>query len=346
MRPRDESTLARLHETYCTQPQIGLVLGAGVTICSGVPGYLPLALQVYRLALERQLIPASPQVREYLTYDAVAREATEAEEIFEHLRAAFPHRPDVLYGLVREALYDNRFPFRVKKTVPPRTYLDNQTLDAVISFCAAPPGASHAAVHVSKRVAANKRVGAILTTNYDNLVEGAFGTKYGKQNLLRPVGRFPDDSTPGTIPAYHCHGYISYARAEDEGVNLLIAEHDYFDAFYDESGFGNVVATTFFRRWPSLFIGSSMADRNIRRVLHKTRDEAAEHFAILKCSGPKDDLVDEVLRAYGVSVIRIDDYSEIPTILGDLYLAPIDVGPNEWGRVRSPQRRWSLAATA
>lgn len=342
MNPRHEAALARLHDTYCTCPQIGLVLGAGVTIDSGVRGYLALALHVHRLAVEQRLLR---DPLPYLADEGVSHDAAEADEIFEYLGGSLAGGAEALSRLVREALYGNRFPSRTYKTVPRETYGKNATLDAVITLCAARPGAPHAGPPVSTRIAANRRVGAILTTNYDNLVEGSFGTKYGKSGVLRPVGRLPARDVAGAIPVYHCHGYVSYTAPEGEGSELLIAQHDYFAAFYDQLGFGNLVATSFLRRWPSLFIGSSMVDRNIRRVLFQTRAErvdavnALEHFALLKRSGPRDELEDAVLSAYGVSAIRIDEFDQIPGILRDLYLAPDDVDDEEWAWARAPTRR-------
>jgi hypothetical protein len=336
-----EDARARLLDTYRSGPQIGLVLGAGVTVDSEVPAYLSLALRVFELADEERLLQGCPpHVRTHLT-DIAERGAAEPDEIFEYIRTFFAGGPGRFHELVKQALYE-RIDVRSHKMVATSTYRKNSTLDAVISFCAARPESAHAGPRQSVRVAVNRRVGAILTTNYDNLVEGSFGTKYGKSGLLRPVGRPPAPYRPGTIPVYHCHGYISYAppRAPGIGVevsDLLISQHDYFGAFYDQLGFGNVVAANFFRRWPSLFIGSRMTDRNIRRVLYQTRVESIgatrdlEHFAILERSGrPEDDLADAVLTSYGVSVIRIGEFSEISELLRDLYLCPDDVDDEEW----------------
>lgn len=343
--------LDRLHETYRTQPQIGLVLGAGVSMDSCVPGYRQLALAVLKRAQKEHLLrEPSLEVSAYLGRGE--GEQPEPDEIFEYLRLLFAGDRARFNQLVGAVLYEH-LERRSHKMVAAETYRLNSTLDAVITFCAARPGAAHAGMSLTPhaRVASNKRVAAILTTNYDNLVEGSFGSKYRRSGVVRPVGRPPVTHRPGTIPVFHWHGYISYVlpKSPDSPIkvsDLLIAERDYYSAFYDLLGFGNLVAANVFRTWPTLFIGSSMTDRNMRRVLYQTRTESLgataerEHFAILLRSTeatqrPREDLEDVVLGSYGVSVLRVDHKSEISDLLRSLYLSPDDVtGDQEWNWVK------------
>jgi hypothetical protein len=196
-------------------------------------------------------------------------------------------------------------------------------------------------------VEANLKVGGLLTTNYDNLVEGAFHTKY-RRNLLKPIGRPISREAARDrrlIPVYHIHGYVGYREpkrspAELETPDIVIAEDDYFQAFYDPLGFGTYIAMSFLRRFPCLFIGSAMTDKNLRRFLfHLAQDggAAAPHqrkFAILKTAGtPEDGFTDAILLAYGVEVIWIERYEEIRDILRGMYLAVQGVDPADWDYV-------------
>lgn len=52
--------IAELCRTYRSGPQIGLVLGAGVSCSSGVPLYLKMVLDLCQLALEQNLLPEAP----------------------------------------------------------------------------------------------------------------------------------------------------------------------------------------------------------------------------------------------------------------------------------------------
>lgn len=349
-----DEAIARLHEVFRTQPRIGLVLGAGVTVGSDVPDYRSLSVRVVELGLAdggfrgrpRRITTALRRLTAGRDRADDRRDELEPDEILEIVRTYLIGGEARFHDLVKRALYEH-VTVRSHRMVARSTYMRNHTLDAVISFCAARPGAGHAGPTPSVRVAPNRRVGAVLTTNYDNLVEGSFGTKYGAGSVLRPVGRRPTSSEPPPIPVFHCHGYISYVPPEQRGgvievSDLLGAQTDYFGAFYDQLGFGNIVATNFFRRYPALFIGSRLTDRNIRRILFQVRTErigvadGIEHFAILPHAGPTDDLEDALLASYGVSVIRIGGFQRIPEILRDLYLSPDDVDEDEWAWVRPP----------
>jgi hypothetical protein len=197
----------------------------------------------------------------------------------------------------------------------------------------------------SDRIETNPKIGGLLTTNYDNLVESAFHTKY-RLKLLKPVGRPTtnefDKNGRRIIPVYHIHGYVGYKANRQEateppGTDLVIAEDDYFETFYDPLGFGNYIALSFLRRFPCLFVGASMVDKNVRRFLfhlfRAAKGNIPDHqrkFAILMTTGsPTDVLVDANLLAYGVETIWIERFTEIPDILRDLYT---NISDNEGDR--------------
>ena len=177
--------------------------------------------------------------------------------------------PDVVLQFVSSVAPAERLPILVKKTlydgiratgkmkmVPADVYKDNDTLNAVISFCAAPHGSSIASGSRGRsRWDVNRKVGGVLTTNYDNLVEGACNSKY-KGGMLQPVAREGGRPPPRgrrVIPVYHVHGYVSYVEPDDwpksakASEALVVAEDDYYRTFYNLLGFGNVAAASLLR---------------------------------------------------------------------------------------------------
>ena len=127
---------------------------------------------------------------------------------------------------------------------------------------------------------------------------------------------------------------------------IVIAEDDYFQAFYDPLGFGNYVAMSFLRRFPCLFIGSAMTDKNVRRFLFHLAQSVSEplahqrKFALLKASGtPEDAFTDAILLSYGVETIWIQHFCEIGSILCAMYTAVRGVGKSDWDWVAS--YRWT-----
>ncbi|MBK8022526.1 MAG: SIR2 family protein [Chloroflexi bacterium] len=338
-RTTQESAIDQLCTMYRDVPQIGLVLGAGVSMGSGVPSYLELARQLFSRA----------------TGSAAAEQGdTDPDKMIQYAVDHLEKR-EKLRLYVKEALYARVDTQRSHKMLGSKTYRDNATLDAVISFCAAIPG-SPLVPESTARSETNPKVGGILTTNYDSLVEGAFGSKYGKK-LLKPVGREgAREEMPGkrVIPVYHMHGYVSYVDDPDEpdrvkASDLVIAEEDYYRAFYNLLGFGNIVAMSFLRRFPCLFIGCSMQDRNIRRILYHLRREridataVVQHYALLTPRAADADAMDDaLLRSLGVVPIRLaQPLEEGPTfgeqveaILERLYVSLDGLEPEYWQAVK------------
>ena len=329
----------RLLSAYRKSAQFGLVLGAGVTIGSQVPNYTDLALNLLKTVSEhRDFVGSREWALKFVADQKIradeGRVTIPPEEIILYVRSQLNGDSELLRNLVKSELYKN---VSVRKTAGRNVFKTNSTLDAVLTFCAACPNTVLAPDSSSYKVEANSKIGGILTTNYDNLVESAYHTKF-RRNLLKPVGRPTtndfDARERRTIPVYHMHGYIGFKKAsENKGEKsqypeIIIAEDDYFERFYDSMGFGNYIALSFLRRFPCLFIGASMEDKNIRRILFHLYNAAdgqiPDHqrkFTILQTSNsPVDSILDANLLSYGVETIWIEDFDEIPEILRKLYI--------------------------
>jgi hypothetical protein len=338
-----------LLSTYVKAPEFGLVLGAGVTARSGVPMYNELALRLLEYASEAgQLLVSADWVHAFVQHqrEQLSRgdgKTISPEEVVLFVRAHLKGEVELLRDLVKAVLYETA---SVKRIVSREAFENNPTLDAILTFCAARPNTvlAPSAPRHEYEIETNIKVGGLLTTNYDNLVEGAFHTKY-RRNLLKPVGR-PESQESARdrrlLPVYHIHGYVGYREPKRTDVELkspdiVIAEDDYFQIFYDPLGFGNYIAMSFLRRFPCLFIGSSMTDKNLRRYLfHLAKDVGAtvlhqRKFAILKtCGTPTEDLTDASLLSYGVETVWIQHFDEIGDILRSMYTSVAGVTNAYW----------------
>ncbi len=330
----------KLISTYRRSTQFGLILGAGITVDSKVPGYNSLAIRLLEASIEQPQFNGSKEwvlnlVQQQKDQMDNKRVTIPPDELILCVRELLGNDKECLRNLVKQELYKEVL---VATTAGRGVFEDNCTLDAVLTFCAACPGTILSPGKSNYEVEVNHKIGGILTTNYDNLVESAFHTKY-RRNLLQPIGRAStnefEKKERQTIPVYHIHGYVGFRsdkKKEGQGKypDIIIAEDDYFGTFYDPLGFNNYIAMSFLRRSPSLFIGASMTDKNILRFLFHLSNAAGgrlpEHqkkFAILQRTGsPGDSLKDRVLSAYGVEIIWIKDFArEIPMILQKMYVA-------------------------
>lgn len=219
-------------------------------------------------------------------------------------------------------------------------------------------------------VGINPRIGGILTTNYDGLFEAAFNHKYtrskGVSYGMRP--RLEGSHTApqfDRMPVVHIHGYLSHnvdrykieekPKSEIRLVDFVSAETDYFKAFYESMRFGNYAAMSFLENHHILFVGCSMEDQNLRRFLFHLRNATrtnTEKFAVLfttcskehesshseglcaQCLTPRDWYIQKVLDAYGVNVIWLCKFSDIPLLLESVYKS----GKGIWDSVRDYKR--------
>ncbi len=212
----------------------------------------------------------------------------------------------------------------------------NPTMRAVAAFCAqrAPAGA---------RFEANERVHAIVNFNVDAVLRAYARARYGTY-LFRTIEGVTKLGRAGRIPTYHMHGFLKFYRSslrdDNEPVRCVFTEGEYFDFFNRPHSVFSYTFLYLLREYNCLFIGMSMNDENIRRLLHYSTAErrqravdrgetalerkALRHFAILK-RGPEamlDNLTDISLRRLGTRVLWVKDFDEIPSRLAFVYSEP------------------------
>lgn len=101
------------------------------------------------------------------------------------------------------------------------------------------------------------RPSAIITTNYDELLENVFGNDYsvhiGQDSLLGSV-------LDGVGEIYKIHGCITKPNS------IVITEKDY-NEFFNKNHYLNAKLLTLFLEYPIIFLGYSVSDRNIKSIL-------------------------------------------------------------------------------
>jgi len=240
---------------------------------------------------------------------------------------------------VRHALY-REFPYYPNGYSKSRTgeflsYVrtSNPTLRAVASFC----GKKIA----TQKFEANPHVHGVITFNLDALLQ-AYTTARFRKRILRTVDRPSASSISGKISVYHVHGFLRYdtragERTKEAPDAMVLSENDYFDVFSDPTSLFTYAFLYLLREHPMLFVGLSMQDDNLRRLLHYSAREIRRayeaegvrvseskilrHYAILE--RPKRDklkgVIESSLAQLGVAALWLDDFKEIPDRLGALY---------------------------
>jgi hypothetical protein len=266
--------------------------------------------------------------------------------------------PGVYSERVRDALYRD-FPFFPQGIDPgdPTPFLrlvqtTNQTLVSVASLCACP-------AETPGMYSANPRVHAIVNLNLDSILRSYVHFRYPNSRVLRTIDRPSAGRVRGAIPVYHVHGFVRFdvdpAERHRHAPDLrVLTEQEYYDFFDQPTSLYTYTFLHLLREYSCLFIGLSMADDNLRRLLHYSNreriqsylregrtseegtDRSTRHFAILRTSQPvstagadPDLFIQTGLQRLGVRVLWVDSYDQIPSLLAELY----DSAGGDWRAV-------------
>jgi hypothetical protein len=197
------------------------------------------------------------------------------------------------------------------------------------------------------QIAAMTKAG-VFTTNYDPLLELGFAKLLddsGPQSGLhgdtwqryRRVFRGTNitKSVNERVCVYHVHGWVDPGGRA--GGPFVLTEGQYFRLFEDPGSVVNrTLHTILTARGAVLMVGMSLSDTNLRRILYQQASYRSPGrtriFALLRRG---DELVDayEMLHwnRYGVQVLWVQDYSDIPSLLREVcHGAAKKNGPPPW----------------
>ncbi len=201
------------------------------------------------------------------------------------------------------------------------------------------------------KYAPNPKVAAVVTTNYDDLLRSYVWEKFVVQDdpahaesrrILRTVDRPSATPRHGMINLYHVHGFLQLKKYETNGDrdaglgSIVLTESDYFDEFSTRSTYFPSVLHQTMSHHVCVFVGMSMTDQNINRILHQVRYDfdtsvqressgssrrSVGHHIALLCDNQQDkDVVAALLEELRVMPIWYHDHSEIPEIIKEIYL--------------------------
>lgn len=120
-------------------------------------------------------------------------------------------------------------------------------------------------------------VKAVLTYNYDTLLEDEFDS-LGRQ--YRRLDRNDRGGQHG-IEVRHVHGFLG--RTEIDGEWIVLTERAYHAEYGSPFSWSNIVQLNAFRESSCVFVGLSMTDPNLRRLLEAARQTATpKHYCFLR----------------------------------------------------------------
>lgn len=164
---------------------------------------------------------------------------------------------------------------------------------------------------------------SVITYNYDDLIETALEEKGVATRRLFGNNR----RLIGELPVYHVHGLVPY----DGKIQTcpVLSEQEYHERYQEAYHWSNVEQIRALSNNTCVFIGLSMSDPNLRRLLDIAKSSSPNeqrHYAFLKIeplsnkSCEKKDtsnlnILDTMLQSFGINTIWYEQHDGVPILL-------------------------------
>lgn len=329
-----------LSEAYLHKGLV-LYLGAGVSISIGLPSWLELIRSLTVMMMTRKVrsaIDSTKGLSEEKYWDAIRK----IQQSFE--KEADLERPTLVMARAIKDEFDTELPSMIAMFLYRRIWrwrykffkgqrkeegkvraLSSELLDSVVK--------------IARAVRDVHGVQAIVNYNFDDLVD----EKLREENVMCKTVRSGRDKVPtGVLPCYHVHGVIPFSDFLERRKinrtatgNLVFSEDEYHKEYSDPYKWSNMTQVSLLGRYTGLFIGLSMEDPNLRRLIDVTHRQYPEiqNYAILprkhllSKSGDSNKTVQRNLfervestsfLKIGVRVIWVDGAEQIPKVIRNI----------------------------
>ncbi|CAN7378748.1 SIR2 family protein [Variovorax sp. LjRoot178] len=169
----------------------------------------------------------------------------------------------------------------------------------------------------------------ICTLNFDDLLEEAFQIAGIEADVATP--NEPLSLNQHGTKIFHPHGMLSRFHTADEirSASIVFSEDDYHTIYAEPYSWSNIAQITLLSAFSVLFVGLSMQDPNLRRLIDLTRSRGFkhQHFAIFRdpttgASGPDLEMQQRVrgmveldLKNLGVTPWFVDGHEKVANVL-------------------------------
>mgnify|MGYP004514115895 CR=1 FL=1 len=314
---RNNSTYLEKRKKYVEQLQtqyendnIVLFLGAGASSAAKIATWNTLISELFVALIDRQLSENDIQI-----------EAEDKRKIVKELINQNGSSPLIQTRFLRNG-FESNFEELVREILYKNASDSSDLLEEIGQLCIPNRG--------------KLGVRAIVNYNFDNLIEKNLKRLRIKYHSIYGEGMVPDTDELGI---YHVHGFLPQEKENYDNLAkslLVFSEEGYHKLMLEPYNWANISQLNYMINNTCLFIGLSMTDPNMRRLLEVAaqkrteNDGECQHYAIMKRFEIKDvdksnsiesfERVNETLqesffKELGVNVLWIDEFSDIPMLL-------------------------------
>lgn len=167
----------------------------------------------------------------------------------------------------------------------------------------------------------SKNVESVVTYNYDDLMEQELERRNIPYTSINGKNRW----MKGDLPIFHVHGMLPSNKQDVIDSDIILSEKEYHNAYKEPYNWSTVEQLHALRYKTCFFIGLSMSDPNLRRLLDLASDgtdKEAHHFVFLqnKTESPfhtskNAEIIQSMMNRFGLNVIWYQEHEDLPGIL-------------------------------
>jgi hypothetical protein len=278
--------------------RLTLVCGAGVSVEAGIPAWGDLLIRLLGRMMERISKDHSFDVEPKAAAEFQRRHGASSLILGKYLKNNLGRD---FHSEMRDALYASK---------PTRSPI----IDSIVDL--------------SRPQRDGKPLDSIITFNFDCLIEANLSES---RIPNRPIFSEAITHGPHELPIYHVHGYLPRTGRIPSDRDLVFSEDAYHSQFLDPFSWSNLVQLNKLTQSACLFVGISLIDPNMRRLLdvawRKNPDKVLSHYIVKRIPRFSDgDVLDEVSKlleeqdanTLGLNVVWFDEYPEVPGFLSGI----------------------------
>lgn len=170
------------------------------------------------------------------------------------------------------------------------------------------------------------KIESIISYNYDDLVEQEINRNQNKYHIkCRPIYDKSGPIEDGIRYIYHVHGFLSngskLSKQSKQSKEIILGEKEYHKVYQDSYNWSNVEQLHALNRSKCFFIGLSMTDPNLRRLLDISKDkdlDKAIHYVFLSRKEYDVSFMENTMLSFGINCIWYDNHKDLPDLLRSL----------------------------
>ena len=298
IKTENENTYIRNLKKSLNSNRLTIVCGAGISVDAGIPSWNTLLLSMLNKCINEEFKFDIDDAKESLPTSSII--------LGKYLKIMLGKDFE---NILKDSLYENLY--------EAESFMGKQALKESALM--------HSIINLIRPKRNKGSVESVITFNFDSLIEDTLN-KYGIENCSIFNEGMAADNTQ--IPIYHVHGFLP-RTIDIKAPNIVFSEDSYHTQFIDPYSWSNLIQLYKYMNNTCLFLGLSITDPNLRRLLdisrRKNNNDSPRHYLIKKMpeignSFQRTQIIleEQDANSLGLNIFWVKEYDEIPEIINQI----------------------------